>query len=82
MRTTLTIDEDVAVQLQRLRRSRNRGLKQIVNEALRRGLKQMSEGEKPHGNYQTRSVSLGRCLIGSIDDTAEALAVAEGEDYR
>jgi hypothetical protein len=82
MRTTLTIDEDVAVQLQRLRRSRNRGLKQIVNEALRRGLKQMSEEEKPHGNYQTRSVSLGRCLIGSIDDTAEALAVAEGEDYR
>ena len=42
----------------------------------------MSEEEKPHGNYQTRSVSLGRCLIGSIDDTAEALAVAEGEDYR
>ena len=82
MRTTLTIDEDVAVVLQRLRRNRNRGLKQIVNEALRRGLKQMTEGEKPQNRYETRSVSLGRCLIGSIDDVAEALAIAEGESFR
>lgn len=82
MRTTLSIDEDVAVQLHRLRRSRNRALKQIINEALRRGLKQMTEEEKPRSNYQTRSVDLGRCLIGSIDDTAEILAIAEGEDFR
>ena len=82
MRTTLTIDEDVAVRLQRLRRSQNRGLKQIINEALRRGLNQMSEEEIPRGDYQTRSVDLGRCLIGSIDDVAEVLAIAEGEDFR
>jgi hypothetical protein len=82
MRTTLTIDEDVAVQLRRLRQGQNRGLKQIVNEALRRGLKQMTEAENPHGRYETTSVSLGRCLIGSIDDVAEALAVAEGEKFR
>ena len=82
MRTTLTIDEDVAVRLQRLRRSQNRGLKQIINEALRRGLKQMSEEEQPRSNYRTRSVDLGRCLIGSIDDTSEVLAIAEGEDFR
>lgn len=82
MRTTLTIDDDVAVQLHRLRRSQNRGLKQLVNEALRRGLKQMSEQDKPQGNYQTRSVDLGRCLIGNIDDVAEVLAIAEGEDFR
>ena len=82
MRTTLTIDEDVAVRLQRLRRSQNRGLKQIINEALRRGLNQMSEEGKPQDNYQTRSVDLGRCLIGSIDDTSEVLAIAEGEDFR
>ena len=82
MRTTLSIDEDVAVQLQRLRRSQNRGLKQIVNDALRRGLKQMSEEEKPRRDYRTRSVDLGRCLLGSIDDVAEVLAIAEGEDFR
>jgi hypothetical protein len=82
MRTTLTIDEDVAVALEQLRKKRNQGLKQIVNEVLRRGLKQMTEEEKPRARYRTRSVSLGRCLIGSIDDTAEALAAAEGESFR
>jgi len=35
MRTTLTVDEDVAVQLERVRRSRDATLKQVVNEALR-----------------------------------------------
>ena len=29
-----------------------------------------------------RSVDLGRCLIGSIDDAAEVMAIAEGEDFR
>jgi hypothetical protein len=42
----------------------------------------MSEEEEPRGNYQTRAVDLGRCLIGSIDDVAEVLAIAEGEDFR
>ena len=32
--------------------------------------------------YSTKSVRLGRCLIGSIDDISEALSVAEGEDFR
>jgi HTH-type transcriptional regulator / antitoxin HigA len=32
--------------------------------------------------YRTPSVALGQCLAGSIDDVSEALAVAEGEDYR
>jgi ribbon-helix-helix CopG family protein len=35
MRTTLTIDDDVAAQLERLRRERDVTLKDIINEALR-----------------------------------------------
>jgi hypothetical protein len=34
MRTTLTLDDDVAVQLERLRRARDANLKDLVNEAL------------------------------------------------
>jgi len=41
MRTTLTIDDDVAVQLNRLRCERDSSLKDLVNEALRRGLRDM-----------------------------------------
>jgi hypothetical protein len=38
MRTTLTLDEDVAAQLHRLARETGRPFKQVVNEALRAGL--------------------------------------------
>jgi len=40
MRTTLTLDDDVTVQLERLRRARDASLKDLVNEALRRGLRE------------------------------------------
>lgn len=82
MRTTLTIDDDVATQLQRLRETRKASLKGIVNEVLREGLARISQPPPARDPYRTRSVSLGSCLVGSIDDVAEALAVAEGEGYR
>jgi len=82
MRTTLTIDDDVAALLERLRKTRKISFKTLVNEALRQGLKEMTTPPRPGKPYKTRSVSLGSCLIGSLDDISEALAVAEGEDFR
>jgi hypothetical protein len=81
MRTTLTIDNDVAVQLDRLRRARDASLKDLVNEALRRGLREMNAKPKAKKPFRTRTVSLGPPLI-NIDSAAEALAIAEGEDYK
>jgi hypothetical protein len=82
MRTTLTLDDDVAVMLERTRKQSGGRTKQIVNEALRRGLTQEAAGGSPHTHYRTPSSSLGRCLLGSLDDVAEVLAVAEGESFR
>ncbi len=82
MRTTLTLDEDVAAMLERLRKSREQSLKELVNEALRHGLKQMGTRPKRREPFRTHSVDIGRCLIGSVDNVAEALAVAEGESFR
>jgi hypothetical protein len=82
MRTTLTVDKDVAVQLERVRRRRDGTLKEVVNEALRQGLQQMAAKPRPKKPFRTRAVSLGRCLIGSVDDVAEALVVAEGEKLK
>ena len=82
MRTTLTLDEDVGATLSRVRAKGDSSLKEIVNEALRRGLREMEEDPPEGGAYATEPVSLGGCLIGSLDDVAEALAVAEGEDFR
>ena len=82
MRTTLTIDDDVAVALERVRRQRDARLKDLVNEALRRGLREMAARPKRREPFRTRSVALGRVWIGGIDNVAEALAIAEGEGFR
>jgi hypothetical protein len=79
MRTTLTLDDDVAAALERVRRQRDVGLKELVNEALRRGLKDMSGRPKRRELVRTRSVALGRLRIAGIDNVAEALTIAEGE---
>ena len=82
MRTTLTLDPDVAALLERVRATRAATLKAVVNEGLRRGLKQMAHGGPQHTGRRTEAVFLGRCLIGDLDNVAEALAVAEDEAFR
>jgi hypothetical protein len=81
MRTTLTIDDDVAAMLEQTRRKRATSFKDIVNEALRRGLREMAARPKPRSPFRTQSVDLGRVRIPSIDNVAEALAIAEGESF-
>jgi predicted transcriptional regulator len=82
MRTTLTLDDDVFAALERLRKTRDQSLKDIVNEALRQGLKQMGTKPRRREPFRTHAVDLGPCRIGSIDNVAEALAVAEDEAFR
>jgi hypothetical protein len=82
MRTTLTLEEDVAQLLARVQKEKKASLKQVINQALRQGLQEMLTSGPPRKKFETRSVSLGKCLIGSIDDVAETLAVAEGESFR
>ena len=47
MRTTLSLDDDVAARIEQLRRELNTPLKELVNEALRRGLAAMHERCEP-----------------------------------
>jgi hypothetical protein len=82
MRTTLTLDPDVAARLKRLRRRRDARFKDIVNSALREGLRRMEE--KPHRRRKswTKPVPLGGSRIGSLDNIAEVLAVAQLEAFK
>ncbi|MGH7092317.1 MAG: CopG family transcriptional regulator [Stellaceae bacterium] len=82
MRTTLTIDDDVAAQLDRLRRDRDESLKRIVNEALRRGLQELNEPVRPRKPFQTRSVNLGKPLIDNLDCIGTVLEAVEDERFR
>ena len=81
MRTTLTLDDDVAAELDRLRRQRGSSLKEVVNEALRRGLTDMISKPEARKRFRTRGFEGGRLLI-PVDNIAEAIAIAEGEDYK
>ncbi|MEW6300434.1 MAG: CopG family transcriptional regulator [Thermodesulfobacteriota bacterium] len=82
MRTTLTLDDDVAALLERLRRARGASLKDLVNEALREGLRRMTAPPRKRVPFHTESMDLGHCLLGNVDNVAEVLAMAEGEAFR
>lgn len=81
MRTTLTLDPDVSIELEALRRERGLSLKDAVNDALRRGLRAIAESGMRGPPFVTRSVDLGVPHL-PLDNVAEALALAEGESFR
>jgi hypothetical protein len=82
MRTTLTLDDDVAAAIKRLRRAGDASFKDIVNDALRKGLSDLAMRSKKREPFQTRGVALGRMRLSSIDKISESLAVAEGEAFK
>jgi predicted CopG family antitoxin len=83
MRTTLTIDDDVAAQLERLRRGRrDASLKDIINEALRRGLKEMTARPKKRKPFRTQTFDVGQSMLDNVDNVAEVLAIIEGDAYK
>jgi hypothetical protein len=69
------------VQLERLRRARDANLKDLVNEALRLGLREITATPKKRKPFRTRTFDMGPPLI-NIDNVAEAVAYAEGEGYK
>ncbi len=81
MRTTLTLDPDVAAAIRRLRGARKETLRKLINEALRRGLKQIS-GPKPRQPFRTESVDLGELRVSGIDNIAEVLQITEISPFK
>jgi hypothetical protein len=82
MRTTLTLDDDVAARLNAMMRTHRRPLRAIVNDALRAGLAII---EKPPGRrspYRTTGFDLGPSLVGSLDNVEDVLSRVEGEYHR
>ena len=69
MRTTVTLDEDVAALLKRIMRERDITFKEAINSALRRGLSPQPEA-KP---FEVETFSLG---VRPGIDLVKALALA------
>ena len=82
MRTTLTLDDDVAVRLKAAVKTRGRPFKAVVNEALRAGLQAMEKRRPARKPYQTSGFNLGPSLVGSLDNIEEVVTRGEGEPHR
>jgi hypothetical protein len=82
MRTTLSLDDDVVVLLDQVRKLRKLSLKQAANDALRAGLQEMTSPRSSKKNFRTRTVHLGRCYIEQLDNITETLSIAEGESFQ
>jgi hypothetical protein len=77
MRTTLTLDDDVAAAIEHRRLKRNHSLKQEVNELIRVGLQHVDEPRRETPCFRVEPLDTGGLLI-DIDDVSTALDIAEG----
>lgn len=81
VRTTLTLEDDVALVLNRVREARGLKLKDAVNQALRLGLALMAEERNSERSRQyTNPQRAGKCAIDLVN-VSDALAYAEGEGF-
>ena len=82
MRTTLTLDDDVAVKLKAESRRAGRPFRDVVNETLRRGLAQRRVAglRQP---FVITARDLGQLKPGvSLDNVAELIEQVEGALHR
>lgn len=75
VRTTITLDDDVAAAIEQRRRADGRGVSDVVNELVRAGLAVRSERHP----FVQRTADLG--LRIDVSNVAEALEHAEGPDH-
>ena len=76
MRTTLSLDDDVAAAVQRLREERNLGLSEAVNELVRAGLAAPPRRKA----FRQRTANLGiRIDVSSVADALEHLDGPEAQ---
>ena len=65
MRTTLTIDDNLAAELKLTAHKDGKTFKQVVNEVLRAGLQKL-ENPQP-SNFKLQPTSLGKLLLSGVD---------------
>jgi hypothetical protein len=82
VRTTLTLDDDVAAKLKSLARRSGRAFRDVVNETLRRGLVD-SRQPRVRQPFKVEARDLGRLRPGlNMDNIGELLDQVEGPMHR
>lgn len=81
MRTTLTLEPDVAAAVRHRMAETGEGWKQVVNDLLRAGLS-VTGSPSAQVRYETTPHDCGRVLVVGVHNVHEMLVAAEGEAYR
>ena len=82
MRTTLTLDEDVAAKLRAEARRSGRSFRDVVNDAIRRGLASRQVA-RAAGPFKVTARDLGPLRPGlDLDNIADLLERVEGPLHR
>jgi len=82
MRTTLTLDDDIAAKLDAERRRSGRSFRDTVNDTLRRGLATLRNAP-PRKPFKVVARDLGQLRPGlSLDNVADLIEQAEGPQHR
>jgi len=71
MRTTVTLEDDVAAAVEQMRRDRSVGLSEVINELIRAGLRT----KRPRQPFRQRAESI--CIRIDVTNVAEALELLE-----
>jgi len=81
VRTTLTLEEDVAARMKREARKSGKSFKQEVNEALREGLTARRAAKKPPP-FEVKTRSMGHYLGLDYDNIGVLLEHVEGPFHK
>lgn len=81
MRTTVTIDDDLAVLLENRRRETGMSFKSVLNGALREGLvSEIPSQQGARDAFHTEPLDLGTPLLDNLDSSGEVLAYLDAAD--
>lgn len=76
MRTTITLEPDVAAAVDQRRRKGDKGISEVVNDLARKGL----TVKEPREPFVQRTYPMGALI--DVSNVAEAISYAEGDDWK
>lgn len=75
----ITLEDDVAAAIDRVRRSEGKSLREVVTEVLRLGLARSERAEPDDRRFETRVAHTGRPLLPDVDNVVEAMELIAPE---
>jgi hypothetical protein len=82
VRTTLTLEDDVAAKLASKARKSGQSFKAVVNDALRRGLAEPARHEGPRKRFVVKALPIGLRADLPVDNIGDLLERVEGPHHR